>query len=258
MYISLTRAERTTLRRENGKSQFFNVIYKALYSFDRKSLTPEDVWAEARRIVAQIKEVEECAREIEVLSFLAELPAFYGMKKEEDMMLVMSVVYFMFLYKHGNHEGHPYGKFCGEIKNRMSKMKGFAEFFGICLKEIDDAEKNGIPILNEYEMEAFLLECPEPCAETEKRNMDSVNLIVDEAIHSGVESMCSLETSMSRVNDKENNCYEQPLAKLRAAIDEALEQQKQPTTVHTDGGPFIAGGNFHQGAEIVTRKYLKS
>lgn len=257
MYTWLTREERTQQRRKNGGTPFFNVIYKALSRFESKSLLPEDVWAEAERVVNQIAEVEECARDIEVLSFFEDLPSFYGKKKKEDMMLVMSVVYFMFLDKHDKTAGHPYGQFCVQLKSRMTQMPGFAKFFEICLEEIDIAEKTGCQILNEDNIGNSLLVCPEPCDAPEALNMDGVNMIVDEAISSGMESMRFLETSMSRANDKENNCLHQPLGRLRVAIRGALEAQNQPQVIHTDGGPYIAGGNFHQGAEIVTSKYLK-
>lgn len=256
MYYSLTLEERKQIRRQYGKDNLFKMLYKALSVCREISFSPEDVWSEAKKAVVQIGEADADARDIEVQALFGDLPECYGEGKEGDVMCVMLAVFFMLLDMHDSVEGHPYKDVCCEIKQTLMQMQGFEELYENCRTEEDKMEASGKFIEVMDYLDCFISDSPS----SDKREDDNNGLdkVIEAASSLDVQEMKALELMLSRANDNNNHLYQQKLDELRAMIDEKVGMQYLPSTVNTQGGAFVTGGNFQTGVEFNAQKQIES
>lgn len=255
-YQPLTSGGRRQIRQQFGKDNLFKMLYKALSVYDGKTLSPEDVWSEARRAVVQIGEADEDARDIEVQALFADLPERYGGDKEADVMCVMLTVFFMLLDKHDSVEGHPFKEVCCEIKQTLKPMQGFDELYEMCRVEEDKLEASGKFIEVMDYMECFLC-CVSHVVDHDK-DMEGIASVIGEAMNFGVSEMRLVENLLSRINDKNGHRFQPLLDNFRQAIDRKIETEHLPSTVNTQGGAFVTGGHFQTGVEFVAQKRIES
>lgn len=253
-YQPLTCEERRRVRQKYGKDNLFKMLYKPLSVHGGKSFSPEDVWQEASKAVVQIGEADEDARDIEVQALFSDLPERYGADKEADVMCVMLTVFFMLLDKHDAVEGHPFKNVCCEIKSMLKSKPGFEDLYERCREEEDKQEADGKFIEVMDYMDCFLSGIPSDSPS----DTDGLNLLIEEAMKLDLEAMKAIEWSLSRANDNNHHRYQPILDKLRKAIDEKVNLQYLPSSVNTQGGAFIAGGEFQTGVEFVAQKRIES
>lgn len=254
MLQSLTLEERKQIRRQYGRDNLFKMLYKALSVCGAKSFSPEDIWHEATKAVLQIGEADEDARDIEVQALFSDLPGQYGEGKEGDVMCVMLVVFFMLLDKHDAVEGHPFKEVCCEIKQTLKPMRGFEELYENCRMEEDKLEAAGKFIEVMDYLDCFM---PEYQSSHTKTDADSgLGKIMDEVKSMDVSDMKAFELALSRANDKNGHCFQSQLDKLRKTIDEKTSLQYLPSSINTQGGPAIMGGQFQTGVEFVAQKRI--
>lgn len=256
MYQLLTLEGRKQIRRKYGKDNLFKMLHKALSVCDAKSFSPEDIWQEATHAVMQIGEADEDARDIEVQALFSDLPEQYGEDKEGDVMCVMLVVFFMLLDKHDTEEGHPFKEVCCEIKQALKPMRGFEELYEQCRIEEDKLESNGKFIEVVDYLDCFLSDYQSSKKETGIDN--GLDKIIEEAKSLDISHMQAIELVISRANDKCGHCFQSELDKLRDAISEKIRLQYSPSTVNTQGGPAIMGGQFQKGVNFIAQKGIES
>lgn len=257
-YQALTGEARRQVRQLYGKDHLFRMLYKALSVHDGKSLSPEDVWCEARKAVVQIGEADEDARDIEVQALFSDLPERYGESKETDVMCVMLAVFFMLLDKHDAVEGHPFRDVCCEIKSTLKPMPGFEDLYERCREEEDKQETNGKFIEVVDYMERFLSECCVSHVVDKDDDIGWITKMVNEAKGFEVSEMRLVENLLSRINDQSNYRFQPLLDDFRQTIDEKIKTKHLPSTVNTQGGAFITGGEFQTGVEFVAQKRIES
>lgn len=256
MFQLLTCDERRSIRQQYGKDNLFKMLYKALTVYGEKTLSPEDVWSEARRAILLIGEADEDARDIEIQALSADLPERYGEGKECDVMCVMLTVFFMLLDKHDSVDGHPYKEACCEIKQALKPMQGFDELYEMCRVQEDKLEANGKFIEIMDYLDCFISDSP--LSNVDKNDCNELDKIIEEAKALDLSEMKALELVLSRANDNNGHKYQQLLNKLRIMIDEKVNLQYLPSSVNTQGGAFVTGGHFQTGVEFVAQKRIES
>lgn len=251
----LTLEERKQIRRQYGKDNLFKMLFKALGVCGAKSFSPEDIWHEATKATLQIGEADEDAREIEVQALFSDLPEQYGENKEGDVMCVMLVVFFMLLDKHDAVEGHPFKEVCCKIKQTLKPMHGFEELYENCRMEEDELEAAGKFIEVMDYLDCFMSEYQSSHTKTD---VDSgLGKIMDEVKSMDVSDMKAFELALSRANDKYGHCFQSQLDELRKSVDEKTRLQYLPSSINTQGGPAIMGGQFQTGVEFVAQKRIE-
>jgi len=256
MYQLLTLEERKQIRRQYGKDNLFKMLFKALAICDAKSFSPEDIWNEATKAVIQIGEADEDARDIEVQALFSDLPEQYGKGREGDVMCVMLTVFFMMLDKHDSVEEHPFKEVCCEIKQTLKPMPGFEELYEKCRIEEDKLEAAGKFIEVMDYLDCFMSEYQSSHTETD---VDSgLGKIMDELKSMDISDMKAFELVLSRANDKYGHCFQSQLNELRKFVDEKTRLQYSPSTINTQGGPAIMGGQFQEGVEFVAQKGIEA
>ena len=255
MYQPLTCEERRRTRQQYGKDNLFKMLYKALSVYSGKSFSPEDVWHEARRAVVQIGEADEDARDIEVQALFADLPERYGVSKSGDVMCVMLTVFFMLLDKYDLVEGHPYKDVCSEIKQTLKPMQGFNELYENCRMEENKLEANGKFIEVMDYLDCFMSDSlsSDTCMDT----YNGLKRIIEEVALLDVSDMKAFEYVLSRANDNSGHSFQLVLDELRKKIDEKVGLQYLPTSVNTQGGAFVTGGQFQTGVEFNAQKSIE-
>lgn len=256
MYQPLTCDERKQIRQQYGKDNLFKMLYKALTVYGEKTLSPEDVWNEARRAVVQIGEADEGARDIEVQALFTDLPECYGEGKEGDVMCVMLTVFFMLLDKQDSVEEHPFKEVCCEIKQTLKPMEGFNELYENCRMEEDKMEANGKFIEVMDYLDCFMSDTLS--SDIGIDTLNGLNKVIEEVSLLEVTDMKAFEYILSRANDNSGHNFQLALNELRKKIDKKVCLQYLPSSVNTQGGPFVTGGQFQTGVEFVAQKRIES
>lgn len=252
----LTNDDKKLIRQTYGKDNLFKMLYKALFTLNENELSPEEVWNEARKVVVQIGETDELARDIEVQAVYADLCRQYGDSGKACVMKIMLAAFFMLLDKYDSIDGHPHKEVCIEMKRLLKTLPGFEELYEKCRTEEDKLEAMGLFIEVVDYLERFM---EEPIAQQEWAcEDDALKKMIENAKRYEVSQMWLFENLLARVNDQTGHKFQSLLDDFRQAIDEKVATQHMPTTVNTQGGPLIMDSTLQAGVEFNAQKSIEA
>ena len=250
----LTNDDKKLIRQTYGKDNLFKMLYKALFTLNENELSPEEVWNEARKVVVQIGETDELARDIEVQAVYADLCRQYGETRKACVMKILLAAFFMLLDKYDSIDGHPHKEVCIEMKRLLKTLPGFEELYEKCRTEEDKLEADGKFIEVVDYLERFM---DEPIIEASMHD-DVIYRIIEETKRFDVDAMRNVEVLLARVNDQTGHKFQSLLDDFRQAIDEKVATQHMPTTVNTQGGPLIMDSTLQAGVEFNAQKSIEA
>ncbi len=250
----LTNDDKKLIRQTYGKDNLFKMLYKALFTLNENELSPEEVWNEARKVVVQIGETDELARDIEVQAVYADLCRQYGETRKACVMKILLAAFFMLLDKYDSIDGHPHKEVCIEMKRLLKTLPGFEELYEKCRTEEDKLEAMGLFIEVVDYLERFM---EEPMKEASAHD-DVIYRIIEVAKKFDVDAMRNVEMLLARVNDQADHKFQTLLDDFRQTIDEKVANQSLPTTVNTQGGPLIMDSTLQAGVEFNAQKSIEA
>lgn len=235
MYRKLTSEERQIKRDIYRMNPIYKILHTPLWRQRGDDLNPEDVWEEANNWAFILKQQNNVNCRIHVEEGIDDLYSRYSVfeiegggmiqrdknKVEHSVMMVSLTTFLLLVNTNENAEDHPYKQICQAIYENVSHIRGFNELY-------EEARQ----IENEYESRGEYIDVADYIEQIAQRESPLsspeisfartvIGQIVDENVFFSLDTMKDNEVVLSRVNDKNNHCFQLELNNLREIIMKA-------------------------------------
>lgn len=275
MYRKLSSDERQNKREIYRMNPIYRIIHTPLWRQRGDDLNPEDVWEEANNWAYILKQQNNDNCRIHVEEGLDDLYSRYSVfevdggemirrdriKVEHSVMMVALTAFLLLANTYENTEGHPYKLICQTIYDNISCIVGFKELYEEVRQVEDEYESRGEFIdVADYIEQIAQREAPLSSPEILYARK-VIGELVDENKYFPIYTMKDNETILSRINDKNNHCFQPELDLLRDNIKKVqgdnnvrldykniifAEQYKDKIVeIRSAIFPFVEGGPEH-------------
>ncbi len=232
MYYKLSEREIQDTRARYRVNPIYKMLYFPLYKQRGNDLSPEEVWEEANNFAFKLKSVNKdncniivaeefsdlCERYLEFKKVNGEIVKRDYSQAEHSAMMVSLTAFLLLADIYPEAVGHPYLKVCQSIIDVASDIPGYKAIYEEARKIEDENESRGeyIEVADYIE---FIINKETPLDASEiNYTRKVIGQLIDENKYSHLDTLKDFETSLSRVNDKNNYCFQEELDKLRNSI----------------------------------------
>lgn len=246
MYRKLSIEERQTRREKYRQNPIYRILYTPLWRQRGNDLSPEDVWEEANSLAYKLKHINPNESKIIIAEEFDDLCERYSVfhidighearrshaEAEHSAMMVSLAAFLLLANIYPEAKGHPYLKVCQSLADVASPVSGYSQIYEEARQIEDEYESKGEFIeVADFIEQIALRETPLSSSEIDFAR-SVIGQIVDENKSVHLDTMKDNETILSRVNDKNDHCFQSEVDRLRDNIrklegneEERLEYQ---------------------------------
>ena len=232
MYRKLSVEERHARREKYRQNPIYRILYTPLWKQRGNDLSPEDVWEEANNLAYKLKHIISDDCQIVVSEEFDDLCERYSLfhieqgyeirrnyaEAEHSAMMVSLTAFLLLANIYPEAKGHPYLKVCQSLTDVACTISGYFEIYEEARQIEDEYERKGEIIeVADFIEQIALRDTPLSLSEIDYART-VIEQIVDENKTVHIDTMRDNETILSRVNDKNNHCFQAEVDHLRDMI----------------------------------------
>ena len=220
-------------------NSLFLTLYTPLWRRRGADLSPEEVWVEGNRLATLLRIDSDVDVQIKVEQAFDDLCINYEVfiaeggsqvrrsqqQASHSAMMVMLTAFLLLLNVYDKAEDHPYKEILIHMKTAIWDVTDCKQLYEDIRNSEDEREKQGKFI----EVADFIEEIAaqeEPLSKLQKEfACKRMEEFLIENKYSNLSTKLDNEWALSRVNDKNDNCFQSELNLLRAEIDAARNQK---------------------------------
>ncbi len=232
MYYKLSQREIQDRRARYRVNPIYKILYTPLWKQRGNDLSPVEVWEEANKLAFKLKSIRDDDWQLIVAEFFEDLCKSYSTfidngykirrdfsQAEHSAMMVTLTAFLLLANTYPEAKGHPYLKVCQSLIDVASDIPGYKVIYEEARKIEDEYESKGEFIeVADYIEQIANRETPLTASEIQF-GRKIIMEIIDEGQYVHLDTMKENEILLSRVNDKNEHCFQNEINILRERLN---------------------------------------
>lgn len=232
MFRKIGERERQGLRDAFRRNPIYRILYTPLWRQRGDDLSPEDVWIEANNLALELKSIENSELDLKIREKFDDLCDRYsyfettgGEKQmrnhhqaEHSAMMVSLTAFLLLVNTYSEVDNHPYKSTCELLYGVIKDIPGQREIYEEARKIEDEYESKGEFI----ETADFIEQLSVNELPISQEKIDFANKVLLEMAEENasfyVPTLKDNEAMFSRINDKHNHVFQEPVDKIRELL----------------------------------------
>lgn len=232
MFRKLEKDERREKRDAFRQNPIYRILYTPLWRQRGDDLSPEDVWIEANNFAYELKSIKDTELDFIVLEKFDDLCEHYScfetiggknimrnhQQAEHSAMMVSLTAFLLLVNTYSEVDNHPYKSTCELLYGVIKDIPGQREIYEEARKIEDEYESKGEFI----ETADFIEQLSVNELPISQEKIDFANKVLLEMAEENasfyVPTLKDNEAMFSRINDKHNHVFQEPVDKIRELL----------------------------------------